>query len=77
VTVAAEFTVAGMHCASCGLLVDETLEGLSGVDRCATDVRRGRTVVVYDPARVTTAAIAAAIVDAGYDTEPPRLDGKG
>ena len=59
------FAVEGMHCPSCGLLVDELVEDLTGVVSSATDVRAGRTVVTVggdvDPARMV-----AAITDAGY-----------
>jgi copper chaperone len=37
--------VEGMHCASCGLLIDEVVEELPGVASATTDVRAGRTVV--------------------------------
>ncbi|MGH9157683.1 MAG: heavy-metal-associated domain-containing protein [Acidimicrobiales bacterium] len=35
----ATFLVAGMHCASCGLLIDDALDELTGVRTCATDAR--------------------------------------
>jgi len=63
------------------MLIDETVEDLAGVVASATSVRRGRTVVTYDPARSTVAEIAAAIVTAGSyvaelvdssSTSPPR-----
>ena len=63
------FTVTGMHCASCGLLIDDTLEDLDGVERSETDTKRGRTIVVVDPA-TTTSQIVAAIAEAGYHAEP-------
>lgn len=66
----ATFVVRGMHCASCGMLIDEVVEDLAGVVASATSVRRGRTVVTYDPERSTVAEIAAAIVTAGsYEAE--------
>ena len=64
------FGVTGMHCASCGLLIDDAVEELDGVERCQTDARRGRTVVKADPTVITVDAIVAAIVDAGYQAEP-------
>lgn len=60
------FAVSGMHCASCGLLIDDAVEELEGVQRCQTDSRRGRTVVVADPAATTADDIVAAIAAAGY-----------
>jgi copper chaperone len=60
------FTVTGLHCASCGLLIDETLEDLPGVTRAQTSVRAGRTVVDLDDTRCAPAQVAAAITAAGY-----------
>lgn len=62
------FDVTGMHCASCGLLIDDVLEDLDGVHRSDTDSRRGRTVVVAEPATATS-EIVAAITEAGYHAE--------
>jgi len=61
----ATFVVAGMLCASCGMLIDDVVEDLAGVVTSATSVRRGRTVVTYDPTRSTVAEIVAAIITAG------------
>lgn len=63
------FTVTGMHCASCGLLIDDTLEDLDGVRRSETDSRRGRTVVELDASTTSTSQIVAAIAEAGYHAE--------
>lgn len=65
-TTQCELVVEGMHCTSCGLLIDETVEDLDGVDRCTADVRRGRVVVSYEPGHTTPELIASAITDAGY-----------
>ena len=59
------FAVEGMHCASCGLLVDEVLEEVTGVVSSATDVRAGRTVVTVG-GDVDPAAMVAVIEGAGY-----------
>ncbi len=69
------FAVTGMHCASCGMLVDEMVEDLVGVERCDTDSRRGRAVVRANITASSVADITAAIVDAGYSAsllERPR-----
>lgn len=64
------FAVTGMHCASCGLLIDDTVEELRGVERSETDSRRGRTVVRADLTATTSAEIVAAIAEAGYTAAP-------
>ena len=68
-TTTLTFSVTGMHCASCGLLVDDVIEDLDGVERSQTDSRRGRTVVVADPSAVTVEEIVAAVAEAGYVAE--------
>lgn len=60
------FSVTGMHCTSCRLLIDETLEDLPGITGSETSVRAGRTVVDIDDTLCTPAQVAAAITAAGY-----------
>ncbi|MFE9695108.1 heavy-metal-associated domain-containing protein [Micromonospora sp. NPDC005806] len=65
-TVTYTFAVQGMHCASCGMLIDETLEDLDGVASSSTSLRAGRTTVDVDPGRCTPADVVVAIGEAGY-----------
>ncbi len=62
--------VTGMHCASCGLLIDETLEELPGVISASTNLRKETTTVEYDPAQTSPAAIAEEISRLGYSARP-------
>ena len=62
--------VTGMHCASCSILVDETLEELPGVVSSSTDLRRETTTVEYDPAQTSLTAITAEIATLGYAARP-------
>ena len=68
--VEATLVVEGMHCANCGLLIDEVLEDLPGVTSSSTDTHRNTTVVTYDPGIVAPADITAAVDDAGYRARP-------
>ena len=61
--------VRGMHCSSCGMLIDETLEDLPGVASASTDLRRETTTVEYDPARTALEVIVAEITELGYTAE--------
>ena len=70
-TTTVELTVEGMHCASCGLLIDDTVEDLEGVATCSTDVRRRTTRVELDPTVVTAPEVAAAIAALGYRARMP------
>jgi copper chaperone len=60
------FRVEGMHCAGCGMLIDETLEELDGVASSTTSVRAGQATVDLDMARCGPADVVAAITAAGY-----------
>ena len=64
-------SVGGMHCASCGLLIDDVLEDLPGVARSATDVTAGRTLVTLtEGAVVEPWVVAEAIAELGYPARP-------
>jgi Cu+-exporting ATPase len=65
-----KLVVTGMHCVSCSLLIDETLEELPGVVSSSTDLRRETTTVEYDPAQTTVSALADEIAKLGYSANP-------
>ena len=61
--------VEGMHCASCGLTIDDAVEDVSGVGRATTSFRTGLTeVVLADGAHRDAVAphVVDAIARAGY-----------
>lgn len=64
------FRVDGMHCASCSLLIDETLEDLPGVAASSTSVRNGRTIVELDTARTNPQQVIDTITGLGYRACP-------
>ena len=57
--------IAGMHCASCAILVDDCMEDLDGVVSSQTDVTSGRCVTVVEDT-VSDADVLAAVIEAGY-----------
>ncbi len=59
------FAITGMHCASCGLLIDDCLLDVDGVADARTSLKTERTVVQADDS-VGDADLVAAIVEAGY-----------
>jgi copper chaperone len=64
--------IEGMHCTSCGLLIDDELEDIPGVRSSSTDVNAGRTTVrLEEGADVDTAALVAAVEQAGDYTARP------
>lgn len=58
--------VAGMHCGSCGMLIDEAVEDLPGVRTSSTDMRAQRTTVELDGTGATPVEVVAAIEAEGY-----------
>jgi copper chaperone len=62
-TVTVEIT--GMHCASCGILVDDCLEDVDGVVTSQTSAKTGQCVAVVTDA-VADDDVLAAVVEAGY-----------
>ncbi|MET9817330.1 MULTISPECIES: cation transporter [unclassified Streptomyces] len=58
--------VEGMHCTSCGLLIDDELEDIPGVQSSRTDVNAGRTTVrLEEGADVDPAVLVTAVRQAG------------
>lgn len=58
--------VQGMHCSSCSILIDESLEELPGVVSASTDLRKELSTVDYDERLVTLDQITAEIASLGY-----------
>ena len=67
-TTTLTFAVQGMRCASCGMLIDDTLEELPGVTSASTSFRTGRATVTLDPAACGPDQVIAAIAGAGAYT---------
>jgi len=60
------FAVEGMTCADCSSAINAEVIKLKGVTTVAADYKRGQAVVQYDPAKVTSAQIIAAINSLKY-----------
>ncbi len=60
-------SVKGMTCGGCVASVTRVLKALPGVDSAEVALQPGEATVRYDAAKVSPAAIRAAINDAGYD----------
>jgi len=70
VTTTHEFRVEGMHCGSCALLVDDTLEDLPGVSGAQTSVKQSRSTVELDLTQCGPDEVIAAIAELGYRASP-------
>lgn len=62
--------VDGMHCGSCALLIDDTLEDLPGVVNTQTTVKKGISTVELDPAQSGLEDVVKAIEGLGYRASP-------
>ena len=58
--------VSGMTCGGCVSSVQKVLSALPGVARVEVSLTPGEARVVYDAAKVDRAAMAKAVVDAGF-----------
>lgn len=65
-----EFEVTGMHCGSCGLLIDDALADLPGVISSRTSVKNARASVDIEPAQLDESAIVTAVAELGYQATP-------
>ena len=59
-------SVSGMTCGGCVNSVQKVLAALPGVQRVEVTLSPGQARVIYDPTRVDRAALAQAVVDAGF-----------
>jgi len=66
------FKILGMHCPSCGMNIDNNLEGLKGVIEAKTNYAKSRTEVLYDPKAISPFELESAISKTGY--QPSKID---
>lgn len=60
------FRIDGMHCGSCSVLIDDTLEDLPGVSRSHTELKSARSTVQLDTAVIDAQQVIDTITDLGY-----------
>jgi P-type Cu+ transporter len=58
--------VTGMSCAGCAANVERALKSVNGVSSVAVDLKGGKAVVEYDPAKAGEKDLAKAVKNAGY-----------
>ena len=59
-------SVTGMTCGGCVNSVQKVLAALPGVQRVEVTLTPGQARVLVDPARIDRAALAQAVIDAGF-----------
>lgn len=62
----AAFAVENMTCSTCPLTIEVAVKKIGGVKDVQVNYERKTATVVYDDARTTAEAIAAAMNDAGF-----------
>ncbi len=60
----------GMSCAACANGIEAAIRAVPGVSACNVNFGIERATVTYNPAQTNLAAIQAAVVKAGYSSEP-------
>jgi copper chaperone len=59
-------SVTGMTCGGCVNSVQKVLAALPGVQSVEVSLKPGQARVVVDPTRIDRAALAQAVIDAGF-----------
>src|SRR4030042_2591394 len=62
----ASIQITGMHCASCAVAIEDSLNKVEGVSRAAVNFATEKAYVEYDPAKTTSEKLEEAIKDTGY-----------
>jgi copper chaperone CopZ len=64
------FHIEGMHCGSCALLIDDTLEDRPGVHSTQTTIKQKRSTVELDTSQNSAEDVISAIAELGYRATP-------
>ena len=64
------FDITGMTCSACSSRVEKSVTGLTGVSEVSVNLLKNSMSVSFNPDATSTAAIAAAVVKAGYGAVP-------
>lgn len=56
-----------MHCASCAITVERTLQSVPGVASASVNIATEKATVTYDTEKVTDAALVSAVQNSGYE----------
>ncbi len=62
----AEIKISGMHCASCALNVEKSLQGLEGVGEAQVNFGTEKATVKYDPDKLKLQDLEKTVEDSGY-----------
>src|SRR3989344_9247091 len=60
------FSIKGMHCASCVLIIEKSLKIIDGVSEANVNLVTEKATIVYDSDRATDEKLISAVANAGY-----------
>jgi Cu+-exporting ATPase len=60
------FSIKGMHCASCVLIIEKSLKNIEGVSDASVNLVTEKAVVEYDSSKTTDEKIISAVANVGY-----------
>ena len=67
------FSISGMHCASCALIIEKNLKKLPGVKTVNVNFASQQAAVEYDPRLSPPADILAAVKASGYQAQLTKI----
>jgi len=67
--------VKGMHCASCVVLIEQSLRKVPGVAEANVNLATNKATITYDPEKATEHDLAKAVADTGYEAMPEGHEG--
>ncbi len=66
--------IAGMHCASCALLIKKSLDSVNGVESSNVNYATHKALVKFDPTIVDNSLLEKAVISAGYQVVAQKVD---
>ncbi|HSV94563.1 MAG TPA: heavy metal-associated domain-containing protein [Spirochaetia bacterium] len=58
--------LSGLHCTSCAISIDLTLEDIPGVQNSSTNYAKSELTITFDPAKTNLKSIKKSIHNLGY-----------
>lgn len=65
-----KLSLSGLHCSSCAVNIDLSLEDLNGVQNSTTNYAKSFSVISYEAAKIDPKTIIAEINKLGYQAKP-------
>lgn len=60
------FSIGGMHCASCVMVIEQSLKKVDGVESAVVNLATNKATVTYDSDRVSETGLSSAVANVGY-----------